>query len=284
MKRLLIYALILVTGQFFSCSRSLTPQIAYLRIQGSDTMYLLAMRWAEEYMKENVNVSIYVTGGGTAQGFQALINGQIEICTASRPILPHEVRQLAEQYHRLGIAHLVAKDALSVYLHPANPVNNLTLEQLKKIYTGQITNWQEVGGTDTPIHVLTRSPNSGTYYYFKEHVLNNQEYTNSAMIRFSNQAITEAILNDPAAIGYGGTAFGEKVKHCLINGVAPTIENVISDRYAISRYLYLYTLDTPRGVVNDFITWIMDEPGQVIVAQIGFIPLFGAISPSLPRM
>ena len=282
MKKFLIGVLFLTLGQFLSCNRALTTQIAYLRIQGSDTMYLLALRWAEEYMKENVNVSIYVTGGGTARGFQALINGQLDICTASRPILPHEVRQLAEQYQRLGIAHLVARDALSVYLHPTNPVNDLNLEQLKKIFSGEIFNWREVGGTNTPIHVLTRSPNSGTYYYFKEHILNNQEYTNSAVIRFSNQAITESIWNDPAAIGYGGTAYGEKLKHCLINSVAPTIENVISDRYAISRYLYLYTHDTPRGVINDFIAWIMDEPGQVIVAQIGFIPIFGAISASLP--
>jgi phosphate transport system substrate-binding protein len=222
-------------------------------------------------------VSIYVTGGGTAQGFQALISAQIDICTASRPILPHEVHQLAEQYHRLGIAHLVAKDALSVYLHPANPVNDLNLEQLKKIYTGQISNWREVGGTDMPINLLTRSPNSGTYYYFKEHVLKDQEYAKNASIRYSNQAIAEAILNDPAAIGYGGTAYGENLKHCMINGIAPTIENVLADQYAISRYLYLYTLDTPKGIVSDFIAWIMDEPGQVIVAQVGFIPIFRAI-------
>jgi len=278
-----IYGLCLLSTLLLTCSHIPQRSTAYLRLQGSDTMYLLAQHWSEAYMKENPDLSIYVTGGGTARGFQALINGETDICTASRPMLPHEVRLLAEQYRRLGVSHMVAKDALSIYVHPLNPVSDLSVSQLKEIFTGQTTNWKEVGGSDSPIRVIIRSPNSGTYFYFKEHVLNNQAYLTTAITRYSNEAIAQAVLDDPTAIGYGGTAYGNQVKHCSVNGIAPTIENVVSDRYFISRYLYLYTLDTPRGLVNDFITWIMDKPGQIIVAQTGFIPIFGTVPANPPR-
>ena len=281
-KRLLL--LFIFLGTIYPACRTFPERsAAYLRLQGSDTMYLLAQHWAEVYMKQNPNISIYVSGGGTARGFQALLNGEADICTASRTILPHEVRLLAEQYRRLGVAHMVAKDALSIYIHPDNPVNNLTIDQLNKIFSGQISNWQEVGGPDHPITVFIRSPNSGTYSYFKEHVLKNKAYVPGAVTRFSNEAIAEAVLNDPWGIGYGGTAYGANVRHCSVEGVAPTIENVLSDRYLISRYLYLYTLDTPRGPVNDFIAWIMDKQGQVIVAQTGFVPIFAGVTGNSAR-
>jgi phosphate transport system substrate-binding protein len=225
-------------------------------------------------MRQNPDISIYIEGGGSAKGFQSLIEGEIDICLSSRPILPYEVRQLAEKHQRLGIAHLVAKDALSIYLNPANPVKNLSLEQLKNIYTGVITNWAEIGGEDLPILVLTRSPNSGTYSYFKDHVLLDEEYRDDAEIHYSTQSMVEKVIKNINAIGYGGTAYGDKVVHCKINGIEPTIENVIQDNYPIARYLYLYTIDMPRGYIKDFIDWILDMPGQVIVAQVGYIPLF----------
>ena len=236
-------------------------------------MYLMTLRWAEEYMKQNPDISIYVEGGGSAQGFKSLIGGEIDICTASRPMLSYEVRQLAEKHQRLGISHLVAKDALSIYLNPKNPIKNLKMEQLKDIYTGKILNWKEVGGKDQPILVLTRSPNSGTYLYFKEHVLLNEDYKDDSEILYSTQAVVDQVLENENAIGYGGTAYGDKVVHC-INGIEPSIANVIKDVYPIARYLYLYTLDTPKGHIKDFIDWILDMPGQVIVAKVGYIPLF----------
>jgi phosphate transport system substrate-binding protein len=225
-------------------------------------------------MKQNPDISIYVEGGGSAQGFQSLIESEIDICTSSRPMLPYEVRQLAEKHRRLGISHLVAKDALSVYLHPSNPISNLTQKQLRDIFTGETENWYELGGKDFPILVLTRSPNSGTYLYFKEHVLNNMDYTKNADVFYSTQAVVDGISENENSIGYGGTAYGDKVLHCKIDGVEPTIENVIEGSYPIARYLYLYTLDTPKGHLKDFIDWILDMPGQVIVAQVGYIPLF----------
>jgi len=257
-----------------ACSQKPMQKTKYIRLKGSDTMNIMTLRWAESYMLEHPDVSVYTEGGGSAQGFQALIEGEADICTSSRPMLPHEVRQLAEKHQRLGIAHLVAKDALSIYINPMNSITNLSLQQLKDIYTGKITNWKDIGGVDHPINVYTRSPNSGTFLYFKEHILDNEAYSEEAILKYSTQSIVDAILEDVNGIGYGGTAYGEKVTHCRIEGIAPTISNVIHDNYQLSRYLYLYTLDTPQGYIKDFIDWVMDQPGQVIVAKVGYIPLF----------
>jgi phosphate transport system substrate-binding protein len=258
----------------FSCSYQPQIKTKYIRIKGSDTMYILSLNWAEEYMKNNPDISIYVEGGGSASGIKALVNSEIDICSSSRPMLPYEVRQLAEKHQRLGIAHLVAKDALSIYLNPLNPIRNLKRQQLKDIFTGKIDNWKEIGGKDQTILVLTRSPNSGTYSYFKEHILLNEEYADNSVLFYSTQAVVEQVSENENAIGYGGMAFGDKVIHCKIDGINPNLNNVNNDTYPIARYLYLYTLDTPRGHIKNFIDWILDMPGQVIVAKVGFIPLF----------
>ncbi len=266
---------VLICVIFMSCRLQQAPaKTKYIHIQGSDTMYILAQRWAEEYMKHHHDISIYIEGGGSGRGIQSLIEGEIDICSSSRPMLPFEVRQLAERHQRLGMAHLVAKDALSIYLNPSNPIKNLTLDQLKQIYTGEIANWQELNGLNHPILVLTRSPNSGTYYYFKDHVLLNEDYIDDAEIHYSTQSVVDVVSKNIHAIGYGGTAFGDKVMHSKINGVEPTLDNVVQGIYPIARYLYLYTLDTPKGHIKDFIDWILDMPGQVIVAKVGYIPLF----------
>lgn len=263
----------LIFSVFLGCSHQPVLKTKFIRIHGSDTMNIMASRWAEAYMMENPDISIYVEGGGSARGFQALIDDDADICASSRPMLPHEVRQLAEKHHRLGIAYLVAKDALSIYINLSNPVSNINLDQLKNIYTGKFTNWKEIGGNDQPIMLITRSPNSGTYLYFKQYVLENEDYSPDASIEYSTQAVAEAVVENENAIGYGGTAYGEKVTHCKIDGVPPSIDNVIHDTYPIARYLYLYTLDTPKGHIKDLIDWILDQPGQVIVAKVGYIPL-----------
>ncbi len=265
---ILLGILLIVAG----CSRQ--PDIKYIRIKGSDTMRNLASRWSEEYMMVNKNISVYSEGGGSVQGIRALINGEIDICTASRPMLPSEVRQLAENHDKLGMAHLVAKDALSVYTNPANPVSTLSLSDLEKIFTGKIRNWKAFNGPDMLIHVINRSPNSGTFLYFKEHVLRDQQYLGDVTTKYSTQEIVNSVLNDTAAIGYGGTAYGDEVIHIKINGIAPTIENVNNDSYPIVRYLYLYTIDTPTGHIKAFIDWVLDLPGQAVVAKVGFIPLW----------
>jgi phosphate transport system substrate-binding protein len=246
----------------------------FIHTKGSDTMLILMRQWAEEYMKKYKDVSIYVEGGGSALGIRALINNEVDICAASRTMLPGEVRQLAEKRNRLGIAFLVAKDALSIYINRENPVRNLSMKQLQDIFTGRTRNWREVGGKDLPIKVISRSPNSGTFLYFREHVLNDLPYTEDAVIKNTTNEIVNTVFEDESAIGYGGTAYGEEVRHCRIENVSPTLENVHNDTYPIIRYLYLYTVDIPEGTIKDFIDWALGQEGQAIVARVGFIPLW----------
>lgn len=275
-KNIILFFLIIL-GIFPACHSTRSRAAAdtsVIRLKGSDTMVLLAQRWAEKFMQQHYGVAIYVEGGGSATGIEALIKGEIEICTASRPLRPEEVQRLAKRQQNIGIAHLVAKDGLSVYLHPNNPVRNLTLTQVKDIYTGRITNWREVGGTDDAIVVLSRTPSSGTYFYFQEHVLEGQAYGANASNLPTTAAIVQEVEKNPAAIGYGGLAYGENLVHCKINGISPTAESVRADKYPITRYLYFYTIKKPEGTVKSFIDWVLSKQGQRVVQEIDYIPLF----------
>ncbi|MDZ7315177.1 MAG: phosphate ABC transporter substrate-binding protein [candidate division KSB1 bacterium] len=256
------------------CAPPVRKKPTIIRIVGSDTLLLLTGRWAEEYMKQHPEVSIHFEGGGTKKGVEALIDGRADICTASRPLNPSEVRLLAERYKVIGMSHLVAKDALSIYLHPDNPVQNLTRAQLKDIFTGVISNWRQIGGLDEPILVIVRSPNSGTYQYFKEHVLNGENYVSTAVVMPTTPAVAKAVAEHRAAIGYGGAGFGSNVRHCSVDGVEPTAENVRNDSYPLVRYLYFVTANTPRGAVKAFIDWVLRD-GQKIVGELGYFPLWG---------
>jgi len=258
-----------------ACAGVHQPPVNIIRLKGSDTMLPLTTRWAEAYMKEHPTISVYVEGGGSALGFKSLIQGEVDVCASSRPIQANETQLLAQKYGKVGMAFLVAKDALSIYLHPENPVRNLSLEQVKAIFTGAITHWNEVGGHNAPIQILMRSPNSGTFLYFKEHVLEGQPYVSGAQITPTTAAMVKVISENVNAIGYGGIAYGQNLIHCQINAIAPTEANVRSDRYPITRYLYLYTIDTPQGKLKNFIDWVLKE-GQAIVREVGYIPIWEA--------
>lgn len=257
-----------------SATRSVAPPANTIRLKGSDTMVPLAQRWAEEFMRRHDNISVYVEGGGTATGFDALIKGEIEICTASRPLRSLEARQLVERQQNLGVATLVAKDGLSVYLHPNNPVRNLSLAQVRDIYLGKIKYWREVGGSEEAIVALSRSPSSGTYLYFQEHVLEGQPFGANVINLPTTAAIAAEVEKNPRALGYGGIAYGQQLVHCKINGVSPTAEAVRKDVYPIARYLYVYTIKKPEGVTKRFIDWVLGREGQRLVKEAGYIPLF----------
>ena len=262
-----------VSISVWGCASPRTNGSSTIRLMGSDTMINLAHRWAEEYMKVRPGVSVYSDGGGTATGIEALIKGEIDICTASRPLRAEEARRLAERHGYLGVSFLVAKDALSIYVHTENTVRNLSLAQVRDIFTGKITNWKTVGGADAEIVLFNRAPNSGTHFYFQEHVLEGQPYSPAARTMTGTQAIVNAIAENPGAIGYGGIAYGKEIAHCRVDGVAPTEENVRNDSYPISRYLYFYTIKEPSGLVKSFIDWVLSRDGQREVKKIGYVPL-----------
>lgn len=269
--KIIIFILLILSG--LSCSYRPGNAVT-IRIKGSDTMFYLAKNLAEEYMKRNPGISIYVEGGGTVSGVKALLSGEADIITASRNLKAEEVKELADKYGVIGISFSIAKDALSIYVNQNNSAKDFTLQQIKNIFTCNVTNWNEVGGNDYPIKLIMRSPNSGTYLYFKEHVLGNDEYCNNAIVKSTTESIIEEVANDKNAIGYGGVGYSGRTIHASINGIEPTEENVRNDSYPISRYLYLYTLSSPSGKIREFINWVMSPEGQQIVERSGYISLF----------
>lgn len=245
-----------------------------IRIVGSDTMFELTSLLAEEFMKKHPGISISVQGGGTAEGIKALIKGETDICSASRNLKPNEAKALADYYGSLGLVFLIAKDALSIYLNPNNKVKQLSLEQLKNIYEGKITNWKELGGKDTTIIVIIRNPNSGTYLYFKDHILEGEEYGLSSITKPTTKEVVKFVAENVNSIGYGGMSYNENIIHAKIENVEPIEENIRNDTYPVTRYLHFFTTKTPSGAVKNFIDWVLTPEGQRVVSKSGFVPLW----------
>jgi phosphate transport system substrate-binding protein len=250
-----------------------------ITVKGSDTMVILAQRWAEVFMKKNPEVSVQVTGGGSGTGFAALINGTTDICNASRPIKDKEIASIKEKYKTTPIEIKAAIDGIAIYLNEGNPVEELTLAQIKDIYTAKITNWKEIGGPDAKIIIYGRENSSGTYEFFKEHVLQNNDFALEVQTLPGTAAVVNAIEKDKNGIGYGGTAYSKGIKLAKVKkdaaseGVLPTEENIKGGKYPVSRYLYMYILKKPEGDMKKFIDWILSKDGQAIVAEVGYFPL-----------
>jgi phosphate transport system substrate-binding protein len=250
-----------------------------LTVKGSDTMVILGQRWAEVYMNEFPGAVIQVTGGGSGTGIAALINGTTDICMSSRPMKPDEKNKLRDRYQTMGTEIPVAKDGLSVYLHAQNPVKELTIEQLRAIYTGTVTNWNQVGGRDAMIVLYGRENSSGTYVYFKDHVLRGRDYSARCQTLPGTAAVVNAVAKDPNGIGYGGAAYAAGVRDCAVKsdakkpGVLPTPETVRDGSYPITRYLYFYTRVKPSGQTKQFVDWALSPAGQGLVTKVGYFPV-----------
>jgi phosphate transport system substrate-binding protein len=247
---------------------------AVIRIVGSDTMQPLVRRWAESYMRLRPDVSIYTEGGGSGRGIEALIAGRADLAAGSRAMQADEIKRLLDRRGYLGQSILTAKDALSIYVNPQNPVRDLTVAQLRDILSGTIRNWSGVGGTDAPIDLVSRPPNSGTFSFLQQHILQGEPYGEIARTEPNTNAVVDAVFADPNAVGYGGVAYGPAVVHCLIEGVEPSHDNVRSGDYALSRYLYLFAAGPLEGPLKDFVNWILSDDGQRVVAEVGYIPLW----------
>lgn len=252
---------------------------APLTIKGSDTMVILGQRWAEAYMAAHPGAVIQVTGGGSGTGIAALINGTTDICQSSRPMKDDEKRQLQAKYGTPPHEIEVAKDGLTIFLHESNPVTELSLAQIKDIYTGKVTNWKDVGGSNAPITVYGRENSSGTYEYFKEHVLGGDDFAPAVQTLPGTAAVVNAVARDANGIGYGGAAYGKGIKQCAVkpadggSGVMPTAENVRSGSYPISRDLYYYLRSAPQGLAKEFIDFVLSPQGQSLVSEVGYFPV-----------
>ena len=272
--RILNITIAILIFVFFSSCNIFFSKTEKIYIKGSDTMLMLTEKLAAEFMKQNPNISIYVDGGGTVAGFKALNEGSVDICMASRNVSSEEVKLIAEKWKSVGYSILIGKDALSVYVNLCNPVDNLNIKEIQDIFTGKKTNWNNFSGINNKITVINRNSNSGTYDYFKNYILEGENYLNDAQIMNTTNAVADAVFKDSNAIGYGGIIYGTNVKHIKINGIEPSISNVKNDSYPIIRYLHFYTLENPKGNIRKFINWILSKDGQQIVEKMGFIPIF----------
>ncbi|MGB9939945.1 PstS family phosphate ABC transporter substrate-binding protein [Methanosarcina sp.] len=248
-----------------------------ISLKGSDTVLPLAQTEAEEFMIENPEQSVTVTGGGSGVGIAALIDGEVDIATASREMKADEIK--AAQANGINpTEHTIAYDGISVVVNPSNPVTELTFDQLRGIYNGSISNWKDIGGTDAPITIISRDSSSGTYEYFQEAVLLEDEYRPDALTQAATGGIVGEVSQNPSAIGYIGVAYlDESVKALNLdagNGPeAPTPENILSGAYPLSRPLYFYTNGEPTGLTKEFVDFVMSEKGQNLVSEVGYFPI-----------
>jgi phosphate transport system substrate-binding protein len=285
--------LFLITWLLMACSQasgqSATAPVntgRTIQNKGSDTLVNLALAWAEAYRTVNPELLIAVTGGGSGTGIASLINGTVDIANASRQMKEDEFAE-ARANGIEPVEFVVAIDALAIAVHPSNPVSQLTIGQLSDIFTGRITNWQEVGGNDAPIVLLSRETNSGTHVYFLEEVVRQGDserkeiFAPQTLLMPSSVGITSELRRNPNAIGYDGLGYVDPAHEKLIAVapdadsayVVPSVATGMDGSYPIARPLYMYTAGQPTDLIADYLTWIQGPEGQQIVAELGFVPL-----------
>lgn len=257
-----------------------SAQAGKVTVKGSDTLVILAQKWAEVYMSKNADVKIQVTGGGSGVGLAALQNQTTDLANASRKIKPKEIEACLKAFQRRPTEVKVALDGLSVYVSNDNKVKELTIDQLAMIFTGKIKNWKDVGGDDAPITVYSRENSSGTYEFFKEFVLKGGDFAASAQTMPGTAAVLQAVAKDKSGIGYGGAAYGAGARHLAIkkdegsSAIEPTEENVENMTYPIWRYLYVYlNPNRDKGEIKAYLDWIVGDEGQKLVKDVGYFPL-----------
>jgi len=246
-----------------------------LNINGSTTVLPIAQKVAEAYMKDNPAVRISVSGGGSGNGIKALIDGMTHIANSSRFIKDAEVK-LALEKGAYPVPFAVAYDCIVPVVHPTNTVKNLTLDQLKAMYEGQVTNWKTLGGPDLEIVVISRDTSSGTYEVWEEKVMKKQRVFPGALLQASSGAIVQAVSKNKYAIGYVGHGYLDAtVKALTVEGIEGTETTTLDGTYPISRPLYMFTSGWPTGAALNFINYTLNpQKGQKLVREAGFVPLY----------
>ena len=276
-----VLALVLALGALTGCSkRSGVGGQNSITIKGSDTMVHLVSNWAEAFMNKNPDVEVSVTGGGSGTGIAALLNGTTDICAASRKIKNKEL-DLALQKNVNPREIAVARDGIAVVVHPDNPVDGLTLDQLGRIFIDPAARWSDFGGPDEKIVVLSRESSSGTYVFFQEMVLKKKDYLQDAKLLAATSAVIQSASTDKTAIGYVGLGYAlaakDKVKIVAIKAdaespaVLPSDDTVKSGQYPIARDLYFYVGLEPKGAVKQFVDFCLSAEGQAVVTDAGYV-------------
>jgi phosphate transport system substrate-binding protein len=248
-----------------------------LTIKGSDTMVILGQRLAEEYMKANQGEVVQVNGGGSGTGIAALLNRTADLAQSSRPMKGDEKTKATAQYGADVVEQAIALDALAVFVHATNPVKSLTIAQVRDVFQGKVTNWSQVGGADAQIILYGRENSSGTYDYFREHVLNKEDFAPRVQTLQGTAAVINAVGNDRNGIGYGGIAYARDVRPLAIAAgaapVAPSEATVADGTYPLSRKLFFYFPSNAPDRVKKFAQWSLTPEAQALVTRVGYFPL-----------
>ena len=254
--------------------------------KGSDTLLSVAQAWAEAYREVDPSVAVAVSGGGSGTGISALINGTVDIANSSRSIKAKE-RELAQEGGHDPVENVVGFDALALFVHADNPVVELSIDQVKRIYGegGAVETWSQLGvevpgcPSDEIIRV-SRQNNSGTYAYFKQAVLGKGEYKLGSRDMHGSKDVVDLVEKTPCAIGYSGLAYAnDHVKMPCVKKTAdaacvvPTVATALDGSYPIARPLFLYTRGTPQGKVAEYLTWVQSDVGQCILKDTGYAPV-----------
>jgi phosphate transport system substrate-binding protein len=252
-----------------------TASAGTLTVNGSTTVLPIAQKVIEAYMKEHPDMKISLSGGGSGNGIKALLDGTTDIANSSRFLKPEEVK-LAVDKGKYPVPFAVAYDCVVPMVHPANPVKNLTGDQLRGIYNGTIRNWKEVGGEDRPIVAISRDTSSGTYEVWEGKILKGDKVTPDALLQASSGAVIQAVSSNKNAIGYDGIGYLNKsVKALTVNGIAGTAATALNGSFPISRALFMFTNGWPTGDILNLITFTMNPAkGQKLVKDAGFVPLY----------
>lgn len=266
-----------MSSLFIACGKKSSNQM--IQIKGSDTILNLTQKVTEDYLKANPKARISVTGGGSGTGIAAIINKTVDIAMSSRDIKESEMEDAKKQ--GLDLEEVtIAYDAISIVVNKNNGVENLTLKQLKDIYTGVTTNWKELGGADKKIVVLSRDSSSGTHVYFKEHVLREgnskgtEEFATTVLFLPSNESIKKQINDVDGAIGYLGLGYvDDSVKLVQIEGVLATLDNVKNKTYPIARPVYWYVDKNMSEGIKALVDYMLSDKGQEAVVAEGFVPV-----------
>ena len=242
-------------------------------LTGSTTVLPIAQACAESFMDENPKIDVTVRGGGSGVGIAALIDGTCDIANSSRNIKTKEIA-LARGKGVNPVDHIVAWDGIAIVIHPDLPVKGITIEQLRDIYTGKISNWKALGGPNKNIVVASRDVSSGTFEVFKEKVLEGASVRDDALKLASNQAVSTTVSTTPFSIGYIGLGYlSSKVKAIDVNGIEPTANNAKNKTYPIVRSLHMFTNGEAKGIAKQYLDFVISSEGQKIVSELGFIPI-----------
>jgi phosphate transport system substrate-binding protein len=264
--------------------------------KGSDTLVNVAQAWAEEYQTVNPDVAVAVTGGGSGTGIAALINGTVDIANASRSIKDSEMETLQAAGHN-PVEYVVGFDALAIFLHENNPIQEITIDQLKGIYAegGEIERWSQLGvsvpGCDSDeIIRISRQNNSGTYAYFREAVLGQDDFKLGSRDMHGSKDVVDLVVNTACAIGYSGLAYATDEVHMPAVSsdggetfVFPSVDTAIDRTYPIARPLFMYTADEPTGATAEYLNWVMSNDAQCIIKAKGYAPA-GPVECPAPSM